>query len=469
MKTFFLLAIFFTFSNAYSQNKMNEKKLSDSLREILTLKKERGFDRNSKFYTLDNPKDLAERNKLDTLINDENFVLDLHELTGKIISNYLSDVSDLSLSKSYAVLDNSEGKLFLGSTFNLGSTFKGQENNSFVTVGVKSNVKEGFSNYFGENKLNNDIGISLKYIIKSGGTLYHNSKNNKNVNEDQYKQILNSRKKLFLEKMSQLDSDVTKFKKNYLLEYPDDYNLKDTLVNKKEFVNSKIIEKGGEFIKDEVEYIAKNKIYNQISFWWFSMEGYIPVTPSVYKTSKDIFSKENQQKFSPYSFSFSANRWWSIPKTKDVETKYFINRIFKGNYLISIKADLVYNNSILTNQITTLNFDEFQTYLPQMNNTYYLVKTNSNEMYVGDYKEFITPKLLLKFVYIYPFENLNVGARFSIEKSFGYSSFLNWKIGVPFSFKDKDGNTKINFEIVKQNVMNINSIGINIGLPLQKF
>lgn len=166
--------------------------------------------------------------------------------------------------------------------------------------------------------------------------------------------------------------------------------------------------------------------------------------------------------------SVSGNFWWFVPTTKGMDSA-ILNKIYKGSNLITVKADMVYNNSILANQLTILSFDEYQAYLPAVNSMQYLVKTNSDERYVGDYKEFITPKLSLRYVYIYPFKNFNLGFRVSAEKSFGYSSFFDWKLGIPFSFKDSDGNTKINFEIITQKTMGIRSTGINIGLPLQKF
>lgn len=386
---------------------------------------------------------------LDSLVDSNDYMIDLKGFTKKMISIYLSDVSDLSFSKSYAVLDNSDGKLFIGGTFNISS------DKYFLTLGAKSNIKDGFSNYFKDNKLNNDIGISSKFVLTFGGHLYHNS-----VDKNQINQIINNRKKIYLEKLIQIDDNLTTFKKSNVLD--------DSLKHKEEFLSQKINNKKEEFTVNENDYVAKNDIYNQLSFGWVSIEGYVPISNSVYKISKDISSQFSEVKFAPFSMSVSGNFWWFVPTTKDMDSA-ILNKIYKGSNLITVKADMVFNNSILANQLTILSFDEYQTYLPAINSMQYLVKTNSDERYVGDYKEFITPKLSLRYVYIYPFKNFNLGFRVSAEKSFGYSSFFDWKLGIPFSFKDSDGNTKINFEIITQKTMGIRSTGINIGLPLQKF
>lgn len=387
--------------------------------------------------------------KLDSLVDSKDYVIDLKGFTKKMISVYLSDVSDLSFSKSYAVLDNSEGKLFLGGTFNISS------DKYFLTLGAKSNIKDGFSNYFKDNRLNNDIGISSKLVITYGGKLYHNS-----VDKDQINKIVDNRKKMYLEKLIQIDDDLTSFQKINVLD--------DPVNSRREFFKEKIEEKAEEFTKSEIDYIAKNNIYNQVSFGWISIEGYVPVSNSVYKVSKDIFSEPYETKFSPFSMSVSGNFWWFVPTTKTMKSA-ILGKIYKGSNLITLKGDLVFNNTILANQITSLSFDEYQSYMPSANSIQYLVKTDSDERYVGDYKEFVTPKLSLRYIYIYPFKNFNVGVRVSAEKSFGYSNFFDWKLGIPFSFKDSEGNTKINFEIITQKTMNTRSTGINIGLPLQKF
>jgi hypothetical protein len=431
MKTILLLILMLSYTSSYAQEKSDA--IPVSLKDRLKL---------------NNP-EVKEITAFDNLVIEENHLIDLKGFTKKMISIYLSDVSDLSFSKSYAVLDNSDGKLFIGGTFNLKS------DRYFLTVGAKSNIKDGFANYFKDNRLNNDMGISSKLIFTFRGRLYHDS-----ADESQFNQILKNRKKLYLQKLAEIDDDLTTFQKSNVLE--------DSKDSKDEFISQKIDEKKEEFTNSENEYVADKELYNQLSFRWISIEGYAPVSSSVYKISNDIVSQSSEVKFLPFSISASGNFWWFIPKSKYIKKSIF-GEIIKGSNLFTIKGDLVLNNSILANQITSLSFDEYQSYTPTANNTHYLVKTNSDERYVGEYKEFITPKLSLRYVYIYPFKKFNLGVRLSGQKSFGYSEFFDWKLGIPFSFKDSDGNTKINFEIITQETMKIRSTGINIGLPLQKW
>lgn len=435
MKTQILLIVLFIYGISYSQTDKREKR-SDTIKEKLNL----------------SSKELNEPLILDTLVNSEKFALNSYGIMRKLSSIYLSDISDLSYSKAYVVLDNSEGKLFLGGTFNLNT----KENTYFLTIGAKANVKDGFSEYFKQSKINNDIGFSGKLIINFGESLWHNK-----ANTDQKKKILNNRKLVYAQKLIKLDDELGNYNRiNNILEADE---------SKEAFLKKKDNEKAKELIDEENEFIVDNKLFNQTALAWTTLDVYVPVTQTEYNVSKDIYSAFSQKSFYPFSVSVSANYWLFIPATKKIRTRFFTNRIYKSSSLFSVKVDLVNNNSILADQIKMLSFDEYETYSPTVNNLMYLVKTDSKDIFIGDFERFLTPKLSAKYVFQYPFKNFSIGARVSVEKSFGKVNFLDWKIGIPFSFNDDDNNTKINFELVTQNVMNIRSTGINIGLPINKF
>ncbi|TAF60344.1 MAG: hypothetical protein EAZ58_13290, partial [Flavobacterium sp.] len=124
------------------------------------------------------------------------------------VSTYLSEATDLSLSKAYAVLDNSDGRLFLGGTFNTK-----QSTNEFqrflFTAGLKTNVKDGFASIFGGNGINNDIGISFKTSIFGRGSIWfdENSASQKDKVENKRTEIVN-------ELLGDFDTELSKFKRN---------------------------------------------------------------------------------------------------------------------------------------------------------------------------------------------------------------------------------------------------------------
>lgn len=88
-------------------------------------------------------------------------------------SSYLSQASDLSLAKAYAFFDNSDGRLFVGGTVEPGN--KDAKVLPLYTLGVKANVKDGFSTLFDANSSASDMGISFKITLLGNGKIHSNT------------------------------------------------------------------------------------------------------------------------------------------------------------------------------------------------------------------------------------------------------------------------------------------------------
>lgn len=120
------------------------------------------------------------------------------------ISTYLSEASDLSLAKSYAVLDNADGRLFVGGTFD-----KRQSTNErlrfLLTVGVKANVKDGFAGLTNPKGINNDIGLSFKLTLFGSGSIWYGEAQ-KDTLKDKRQEIVN-------ELTYDFDTELTKLKR----------------------------------------------------------------------------------------------------------------------------------------------------------------------------------------------------------------------------------------------------------------
>jgi len=382
----------------------------------------------------------AQEETIQSLMNSEDFVLDISKVTNKLSTNYLSGVNDLSFEKTYIVLDNSEDKLFIGGTLKLSDTGK-----YFLTIGAKANTKDGFANFFNGTKLNNDIGVSAKLVFRMKEGIYRNI-----INTDQVNAVKRNRKKLGEKLQKEIDEAQNTMSEGDIQEL------------KKEKLE--------EFKEKEAEYVIEKKLYNQLNLFWGSVESYIPVSNSVYNTVREITLDPAERNFRPLSFSGALNYWIFIPRTQlGVRNRLGLPGILKSNLLFTLRGDLQASNSILAEDIATMSFAEYQEYQPAANNAVYLVKTNEKELYVGDYKTFWIPKISAKAVYMYPFESFSIGGRLSVEKTFGVKSSVNWKIGIPFSINNEDNDAKINFEILTQEQYGVHSTGINIGLPIGQF
>lgn len=360
------------------------------------------------------------------------------------ISTYLSEATDLSLSKAYAVLDNSDGRLFLGGTFNAKQNTTDFQRLLF-TGGIKANIKDGFSNIFGIDGVNKDIGVSFKATIFGRGSIWFD----KNATTQKDK-VNNKRTQIVNELLSDFDNDLTKFKKN-----------QTGLVGSASAISSYISdyedEMKNQFAKKEADFIAKKKLFNLAHSWWVSFDAYLPVTQSNYKTVANFSTTTiNSTSYRPYEFNIAYTNFWE----KNKWTKNLL--LGKGTTLLTIKGSLIANNSVNASLIEGYSFDK---YLSQSTvvDTLFLAKLKSKTVYVGNYESFITPKLSARYVYM-PFQFVGISAAF--EKNFGKVDDLNWRLGIPISLKDNEGKSKINFELVWREISKEHSFGLSVGLPI---
>lgn len=360
------------------------------------------------------------------------------------VSTYLSEASDLSLSRSYAVLDNSDGRLFLGGTFN--AKKDNREFQRFLfTAGVKANVKDGFANLFGSGKINNDIGLSLKGTIFGRGIIWFDKdpKTQKNKVQRKRVQIVN-------ELLSDFDRDLTKYRNNLTGLSDSEDDVKNYISEYEEEMATKLAEK-------ESDFIIKKKLFNLAHTWWVSFDLYLPVTESSYKTVADFSTTSvKNTAYRPYELNVIYSNLWEKNKREG-------GTIFgKGVTLLTFKGSLIANNSVNASLIDSYSFDKYLTQTSVVD-TLFLAKLKSNSVYVGNFEQFITPRLSGRFVYM-PFQFIGLSAAF--EKSFGKVDDLNWRLGIPVSLKDKEGKSKINFEVVWREIGKDHSFGLSVGLPI---
>lgn len=366
------------------------------------------------------------------------------------ISTYLSEASDLSLAKSYAVLDNSDGRLFIGGTFD-----KRQSTNDrlrfLLTAGIKANVKDGFASLFNQKGVNNDIGLSFKTTLFGSGSIWY-GKAQKDTLKAKRQEIIN-------ELAYDFDTELTKHKR-----------VQTGLANGESSIQAFIPSYGKEmktkYTDKEAGYIIKKKLYNLSHTWWLSADVYVPVSESEYNMVDNLSSTNYKStSYRPYELSIAytnfweRNEWSPYNKWTGILSNLFI---WKGVTLLTFKGSLLVNNSAKASLIKSYAFDE---YVAQsiVVDTVSVAKVGSETVYVGKYEEFITPKLSARYVYM-PFSFIGVSA--AVEKSFGKVNDLNWRVGIPVSLKDKDGKSKINFELVWREVNKEHSFGLSIGLPI---
>lgn len=365
------------------------------------------------------------------------------------IGTYLSEASDLSLSKAYAVLDNADGKLFIGGTFNKNNS--SAERTKFIfTAGVKANIKDGFAKILDEDGFNNDIGINLKFTFFGRGSIWFDA------NPAAIKRTLVTNKRLYLENklLSEFDEKITKegFNENHTGNTASDWvsNIGTYIRSESENVRKK-------FSEEEAEYISDEKLFNVAHSWWISTDVYIPFTKSEFDIVNDLSERNfKTEKYKPYELNISYTNFW--------EKNLFIGfpLILPGTTLLTFKGSVLANNSVSAELIDAYTYDK---YLEQDRDidTVFAAKLKTQSVYLGKFENFVTTRLSGRLVYM-PVSFMGISAAF--EKSFGKTNDINWRLGIPFSLKDNEGKAKINFEIVWKEVKKEHSVGLSIGLPI---
>jgi hypothetical protein len=362
------------------------------------------------------------------------------------LNTYLSEASDISTSKAYALLDNADGRLFIGGTFNPTGSLT-QFKRLLITAGAKANVKDGFAGIFSNKEFNNDIGFSLKFTVVGKGTISYDP--NPNVHKNK---VASKRAYLQNKFINDIDEKVTAEKVSY--------GAAITGAITTQFVADETETAIEEFAKEEATYITTKKLFNTAYSWWLTFDGYCPVTKSEYDIVADLKKTViTTEGYKPWQFNIVYSNFWEKNKWGGK-----IPLIPKGTTLLTFKGAVVGNNSVLAEMLDSYSYDKYLVQA-QVIDTQFLAKLKTTTVYNGKFEKFVTARLSGRCVYM-PFGFIGISA--AAEKNFGTLDNLNWRLGIPFSLKDNEGKTKVNFEVVWKEVQKNHTIGLSIGLPIGK-
>ena len=198
----------------------------------------------------------------------------------------------------------------------------------------------------------------------------------------------------------------------------------------------------------EAEYILKNDLYVYMRKYWFTIQGYIPLT----KSSKTFTNTPNASMLSKHQFeawdaSISGNAFF---KFKNI------------SFSASISSRIYQNNNILTKTVKKRTFTTFDVSPEEQP-----ALTQTDTYYYGNYEEFTSGQVKAEGAFLV---NELVGLSAAIEQNFwnGYDA-LNWKLGIPLNLKNKDGESSIAFELQWREFNKQHYLGISVGKAFGKF
>lgn len=362
----------------------------------------------------------------------------------KRVKTYLSQSTDLSPTRLYAVLDNTDKRLFIGGVLN---KFNSANNPKWIaTLGIKANIEDNFSLLFDDNGFSNDLGISFKLTRLFSGNIKYKPK---------YINLLESKRELLGTRIrNAFLNDIQDYGKN--IQGGTNYVTTNEISNYSNTQQPKYIK---QFIEEEASVLEEKKWYGLAFKHWLSVEAYIPVTNSKEKVATSLNNPLLKEVlYRPWQFDAVYTIFI------DLANKRARSFPFRGVTLISFKGSLINNNSIINEDLETYNYDKYLAHSTVVD-TNFLTKLKTDKYYVGDYKKFVTPALSTRIVRMfYPF----IGLSAVYELRFNDKTSKNWRLGIPISLIDKEGERNINFEIVWKEINKNHSIGLNIGLPIGK-
>lgn len=357
--------------------------------------------------------------------------------------------TDLTLQKFYTSIDADENSLAIGSTFILNQSSKLDGFNWVFNVGIKSKMDQKFSSILKNGNLeNSDLGVTGKISYIGNGSLYYPTKSD----QKRYNSIIDYREliqkkyydkiKKYIEGDYKEDLDSLKAINNKLKE-----TATDTLY--KNFIKDKYEEFYKNISDDEISFIKKNKLYNYYTNWWCSFDFFIPISEKKYKFS-DLETNPNYQTstFYPLNVTGTITKFWKWSSSRSF---YLTGQVSAFN-----------NNSFL---LDSANKVSFQT-ITNQSATQQSV-SNEDDVFIGEYNKFITTAFRAEVVF-FPWKF--IGFSPAIEKNVGNNyNKTNWKLGVPFSFNDKDEKPTVNFEVQWKEQNDNHYVGISVSYVFGKF
>lgn len=373
------------------------------------------------------------------------------------ISSYLSDGTDLSLYKNYVNLNASEGRLSISHNFHQ-PVDSDDYVRGFIVISARVNVANTYAARFSNKYFNNQLGFTLQKTWMGKPVTRYNSCGTQ-------KQAMDAKRAILLHS---LETELKRKAADYELaldavnqtEIPgqDIGTAKNTL--RRDFYAALRAEYFRKFSEAQSDLLVETDNYSLITDNWTTFGVYLSVIPQKFQVSTEPNTTITQRHNYPAEVFLSHTRFFESPK---------VGRVF---FTLSGKGFI--NNAVQSGALYQADVSGPTT----INNETDVIAVNKGNRFIGSYRNFFTPVVAGKLVYIPG--NSHVGVSFRMEKNFGSYHALNSIIGVPIVLIDRRGVPAINFEcqlllsdmgnstITNQLPGNKTSVGLTVGIPFSK-
>jgi len=389
----------------------------------------------------------------------------LNKYFSDLITNYANSTGDLSFSKYTINANSSDKTLTIGGAFRFDNFYRNSEKRkalkslrplrktgNLLYLYVKSGLNDGFSSIYskndGEYGFNSDIGIGAKYTHIFNG----------HINEGKIEKIEYVRnsivkkevtKKIQEYKKSNFESDLRL--KNIMANAEDDPSKQEK--NKNELLQQKHREFYEMIVDKELEMMRSKQLFTSAGVTWASFEFYIPIKGQQINSTLDTLTTTSEY----------FNNWNAKITGNYLRNKNYTCFLKKSSFKFTGELSFLNTNNFAANSQSAVSFQNII-----QDNITNQVEGTSTSVFIGDYNEFVT-SFFRSEISTLTFNN-TVGLSAAYEVAlFGDVINRNWKLGIPFSLKDKDEKPTVNFELQWREINKAHTIGISVGYNFGKF
>ena len=376
-------------------------------------------------------------------LDPDQFIADpvLNAFFNRQVSRYLSSSSDLNVSRAFAVLDNGNDRLTLGGQFTNNSSISSNTKLVF-TGGFGADLKQGFATLFKSGTEQPNLGLLFKgtYIWNGSMSLGKKGATITTQREQRIDDLTKWQRRAAEKKAT---ADVAELRAQQSAAQVK--LTSDEMDKEKEEQYEKLL---GDLSRAVATAVEEQRIYRSTHTVWLSVEAYRPLSPTNY-----------------YTIDSTTAARWNMHELRATESKLSLSYLYTNRYVGTLYGTLwaayMNNNNVLSKQLSTAS----TTYNGSnaRNDTLTLVQLDEQETVgIGRYSTFDTYKLGVRLVWMpLPW----VGLSGEVEQWLGDYEPINWKLGVPFAFKNEKRERSINFEVQWREMLNVHSVGVSVGLP----
>lgn len=309
----------------------------------------------------------------------------INKLLANKVASYLSEDGDLSLYENYATLNSGDGTVSLSHNFPV--TYASGLIRWVHTVTAKVNALDGFAAIVSDKKFTSEMALTYKATFFAKGGIAYDSyfqserairalapgaKTQKMVMDAQRTLIVNKLKTEMTRKSVDFEESLIRAIDQNALVQTERSDMRE------KFYKALEIEYMDAFTEQQIAALEETESYRALRKSWTSLAVTIPVTTKSYKVAADYLANFSDEEIYPWEASL---------------TQTWIRENRPGRFFFSIAGTLLHNNNVLTEELSKVDIRKFVT-RPDSSAT----ETSTEEVYIGKYSNFVTPKIRGQFV-----------------------------------------------------------------------